>query len=444
MVGVVTRRDVLAARGERPARRGAAAEPLDLGHRLLSLPGLAAVFEAVQAVAGRFAGVYLVGGAVRDLLLGGDALDVDLAVEGDGIAFARALAELLRGRVVPHEAFGTAVVVHAAGRLDVASTRTEYYEAPAALPDVERASIRQDLLRRDFTVNAMAVALHGTAFGHLVDPFGGRADLEARTLRVLHSLSFVDDPTRIFRGVRYEARYGFRLDPATERLARSCVEMGLVGAVSPARVRDELLPLLAEDAAARAVARLGSLGLAPALHPRLTADEETARLVERLDALRLRHAPHLPPWRLRLAALARGLEAEALVDWLASLRLRRRDADRIADAVVAAPRLLAVLADTSAAADAVAAIAPHDPDGALLALALAPEGPARAWLERYLAELREVELEIDGRDLAGLGLRESPRVGEVLAEVRRRKLNGELTGRDDELAVAQALILAAR
>jgi tRNA nucleotidyltransferase (CCA-adding enzyme) len=442
VVGVVTRSDVLRALGElapEPPRAGGAR---DLAERLLSLPGLRMVFETIQAVSVGFEGVYLVGGTVRDILLGEPSFDVDIAVEGDGIALGRALADALGGRAVPHERFGTAVVLYGdGGRLDVATTRTEFYDAPGALPSVEQASLRQDLYRRDFTINAMAVSLKGEDFGRLVDFFGGLRDLERTVVRVLHNLSFIDDPTRIFRAIRYESRYGFRMDRYTAALAHACVDMGLVGELSSARLRDELVQLLGEERVSDAVRRLGELGLAHAIHPHLATDDETVALLERVDALRERHAPEAPAWRLRLAALARRMPPEELYEWFHRLRIRRRDADAIADAVGVSSRLLERLASVTEPAEARRLIEPHDPDGAVYARALGSGGPAEAWLERYFDELRSVELEISGGDLVALGVGESPRVGEILGEVLRRKLNGELLdGRGAELEAARALI----
>ena len=440
VVGVVTRSDVLRGLGEPLAAEEPAAGP-DLRDRLLAVPGLGRVFEAVQAVGEGFEGVYLVGGAVRDLLMGEPSFDVDIAVEGDGIAFGRALARELGGRAVPHDKFGTAIVVHEGGRVDVATARTEFYDYPGALPAVEQASIRQDLYRRDFTINALAVSLKGEDFGRVVDFFGGFDDLEAGVVRVIHPLSFIDDPTRIFRGIRYETRYGFRMDGHTASLARACVEMNLVGELSSARLRDELQALLSEERAAEAVARMADLGVAAAVHPHLAADGESVRLVGASDELRARFTPEVPAWRARLAVLARPLSAHELFDWFERLRLRRRDAGLVADAVTVAPRLLELLAETDEAAEIRRLVEPHDPDGALLALTLAGEdGPARERLERYFRELRGVSLEITGGDLAGLGVAESPRVGEILDELLRRKLNGELDGRSAELEAARELL----
>ena len=408
--------------------------------RLRARSAFAPVFEAVQAASEPFDGVYLVGGAVRDVLMDEPTFDLDIAVEGDGIAFGRALASALGGRAVPHEKFGTAIVLAGDGtRVDVATTRTEFYDRPAALPRVERATLRQDLFRRDFTVNAMAVSLKGDDFGDLVDFFGGQADLEAGVVRVLHPLSFIDDPTRLFRAIRYENRYGFRMDGHTASLARSCVEMNLVGELSSARLRDELQSLLGEETVDAAILRLEELGVAAAIHPHLAADDEAVRLIGESDAFRARYVPEVPAWRARLAVLARRLPPDELFDWFERLRLRRRDAELVADAVTVGPKLGALVTSTDEPAELRRLVEPHDPDGALFALALADE-PVRERLGRYFDELRGVRLEISGSDLATLGIEESPRVGEILGELLRRKVNGELAGREAEIDAARELL----
>jgi tRNA nucleotidyltransferase (CCA-adding enzyme) len=435
VVGVVTRSDLLHALGEQalaPERPG----PI-LTDELARLEHLQPVFDAVAAASEPFDGVYLVGGTVRDILLGERNFDVDIAVEGDAIAFAQALADALGGRVRAHRKFGTAVVLYGDGeRVDVVTARTEFYDAPAALPTVEHASIREDLFRRDFTINAMAVSLKGADFGRLVDPFGGRRDLEAKTIRVLHNLSFIDDPTRIFRAIRYENRYGFRMDEHTLRLARGCIEMGLVGDLSSARLRDELEALLEEGEIEHSILRLAELGADRAIHPHLAADAEAVALLRGVRGLRDRYGLDVPSWRLGLEVLARKLPPDEVYDWLNRLKVRRRDAEQIAAAVTVAPRLVERLQKGAEPADVVALAEPYAPDAPLLALALADLAP----LHQYFELLRDVRLEVSGADLAELGLKESPRVGEILAELRRRKLNGELDGRDSELAAARELI----
>lgn len=439
VLGVVTRSDLLRA-FEEPVSEGEEGPEASIAEQLAGLERLAPVFEAAQAVSEGYEGVYLVGGAVRDVLMSEPSFDVDVAVEGDGIAFAEALGGALGGRIVPHEKFGTAIVISAGGeRVDVATARTEFYDYPAALPRVERASIRQDLFRRDFTINAMAASLRGEDFGRLVDPFGGLRDLERRVVRVLHNLSFIDDPTRIFRAIRYENRYGFAMDAHTVGLARACVEMDLVGELSSARLRDELQALLGEARVGESVLRLSELGIDRAIHPHLAADQDAVELIETLDGLRARYTPEVPAWRLRLAALGRALPPDELYDWFARLKIRRRDADLIADAVTVAPKLSRLLEDATEPAVVHALVAPHDPDGALFALAAAT-GPARERLEQYFDDLRGVRLEISGADLAELGVGESPQVGAILEEVLRRKLNGEVEGRAAELEAARELL----
>jgi tRNA nucleotidyltransferase (CCA-adding enzyme) len=434
VVGVVTRSDLLGALGEPSEEREEPGQ--SLLEQLRALP-LDDVFEAVAAVSEGYEGVYLVGGTVRDILLGEPGFDVDIAVEGDAIAFADSLAKALGGRATPHSKFGTAVVSYAEdGRVDVVTARTEFYDAPAALPTVEHATIREDLFRRDFTINAMAVSLKGGDLGRLVDPFGGRRDLEERTIRVLHNLSFIDDPTRIFRAIRYENRLGFRMDGHTERLARSTIEMGLVGDLSTSRLRDELEALLSEGDVSHSLLRLAELGADKAVHPHLEGGLETAKLMARLTALNDELGAGVPAWRLGLAALARELPPDEVYAWLDRMKVRRRDAERIAAAVTVGPRLAERLRVAADPADVVALAEPYAPDAPLYALALERSEP----LERYFRDLRRVRLEIGGAELADLGLAESPRVGEVLGELRRRKLNGELPDRAAELAAAQELV----
>ena len=440
VVGVVTRTDVLRALGA-PEEAPSPAAADTIADALESLPHLTRVFEAVAAAAEHAEGVYLVGGTVRDILLDEPSFDVDIAVEGDGVALAHAVAEALEGRVRPHEKFGTAVVIYGDGeRVDIVTARTEFYDAPGALPSVEHATIREDLFRRDFTINAMAASLKGDDFGRLVDPFGGRRDLEEGRIRVLHNLSFIDDPTRIFRAIRYENRYGFRMDEHTAALAHGCVEMGLVGDLSSSRLRDELVALLEEGEVDHSIRRLAELGADRAVHPHLAADEETIELLRRLRALNAEFGLAVPAWRLGLAALARKLPPDEVYGWLDRLKVRRKDAERIAAAVTVGPRIVERLRSGSLeTAELVGVAEPYAPDAPLYALALS--GDER--LREYFRSLHAIRLEITGSDLAELGLGESPRVGEILAELRRRKLNGQLEGRDSELAAARELITQA-
>ena len=201
--------------------------------------------------------IFLVGGFVRDLLLRQRNLDVDVVVEGDGISFARAFAATAKCRVREHEKFGTAVIVFPDGfKIDIASARLEYYASPAALPNVEHASIRHDLYRRDFTINTLTISLSPDDYGQLLDFFGVQRDLKDKTIRVLHNLSFIEDPTRLFRAIRFEQRLGFRIGRQTERLMRSAVRMKLVRKVGGPRILNELEQLLDEPQVVAALERL--------------------------------------------------------------------------------------------------------------------------------------------------------------------------------------------
>ena len=412
-----------------------------IAEALQTNPRLRAIVEVVAARDEGAPGVFVVGGTVRDILLGeecGD--DIDLAVEGDAIAFAYLLAEALGGHATPHHKFGTAVVSDGSDQhVDVVTTRRESYHAPGALPTVEHAELAHDLHRRDFTINAMAASLDPEDLALLFDPYGGRADLDQGTVRVLHDRSFVDDPTRILRGITYEARFGFSFDEHTEALARSCVASGHVRDLASSRLRDELVDLLEDPRAASGMRRLGELGVDRAIHPLLRGDDEAAALFARAMALRAELQVDAPAWRLGLAVLARAMTADEEYDWLERLKIRRRDAERIVGAVIAAPRIVERLrSEALEPADVVALADPFAPDAPLLALAL----EERPELRDYFTRLRDVRLEIRGEDLIALGLPESPRVGAILGEIRRRKLNGQLDGREAELEAARELMAA--
>jgi tRNA nucleotidyltransferase/poly(A) polymerase len=226
------------------------------------------------------------------------------------------------------------------------------------------------------------------------------------------------------------------MDDHTVRLARGTIEMGLVGDLSSARLRDELEALLSEGDVEHSILRLADLGAASAIHPHLAADDEAVALLRRLIELRDRYGLEMPAWRLGLAALARRLPPDEVYDWLQRLKVRRRDAEQVAAAVTVGPKLVERLQGGASPAEVVAAAEPYAPDAPLFALALADLEPLHAYFDR----LRDVRLEVSGADLAELGLGESPRVGEILTELRRRKLNGELDGRASELAAAKELI----
>jgi tRNA nucleotidyltransferase (CCA-adding enzyme) len=354
-----------------------------------ALHGAYPELDAVRKAAGEEP-VYLVGGAVRDLLLGRGRSDIDLVVEGD----AAALAERLGAGHVSHERFATAKVRLDGHEVDIAAARAESYPHPGALPEVRPAKLEDDLARRDFTINAMAIPLRGEP--ELIDPHHGHADLEAGVLRVLHEDSFIDDPTRALRAARYAARFGFSPEPRTDALLRETD----LGTVSEDRREAELLRLAAEPDAPRAFELLAEWGL---VEPREGGVELAARVAGLLSS---------PPWEV-VAYRDRAVLVAAVGPVGGEVELANAAPERPSDAVELARG--------------------HGPVELVIARAMGAE-----WLDRYLEEWRSVELEIDGEDLIAAGIPQGPALGRGLREALRRKLDGEIAGREQELETALA------
>jgi tRNA nucleotidyltransferase (CCA-adding enzyme) len=399
----------------------------DLGQRIRGLPGADRLLPALEGLAP----AWLVGGAVRDLMLGAGTVDLDVAIEGDAREVARELAARLDGEAVEHERFGTATVKADGLALDLASTRRESYAHPGALPDVEPASLDEDLARRDFTVNAMAASLAADSPGDVRDPHDGRVDLDGGVIRVLHGGSFIDDPTRLLRAVRYESRLGFRMDPETERLAREAIAAGALSTVSGARIRDELLDMLGEPTVAASVARLQDLGLDRALSP-LLGDARPEDVAAAAGAAEVRGG------RRRFAALAAMIapDPEDLAGWIEDLNLRAEDRDAVLHAARKGPQLVRSLEPPLPDSAIHALLHCELPETLGVALAL---GARQTAIDRYLERLSGTGLDITGDDLRAAGIPEGPAIGHALRETLKRKLDGEVAGREDELALATQL-----
>jgi tRNA nucleotidyltransferase (CCA-adding enzyme) len=362
-------------------------DPEKLAALLESLPGIEALRSLAQKVP-----AYLVGGVVRDLLLARPRLDIDVVIEGDVAALADAPGFVLErgGR------FLTGKLSLDGAEIDIAQARAETYPQPGALPEVTPATIDQDLARRDFTVNAMAIPLAGNA--ELVDPHGGLDDLRAGTVRVLHDRSFIDDPTRALRAARYAARFDLELEPRTEKLLRAAD----LSTVSDDRVQGELRRIAAEPDPAKAVSLIVEWGILPSIDP--AAPERVASVVELASG---------PPWA--------GWADRELALMLAIVR----PLPQIRELVAATPER---------PSDAFRLAERWDPSQLLVARVLGAD-----WLDRYAAELRHVRLEITGDDLIGEGIPEGPAIGDGLKAALSGKLDGEVWGRDEELRVALAV-----
>lgn len=458
LVGVLTRGDLLrslfrlhaGAAGSAPVpvtpgAGGSAPNVKALMQERLS-PRVQEVLEEVSRAADhKGVGAYMVGGIVRDLLLNVRNDDVDIVVEGDGIALAALLRDALGGRLRPHRKFGTAVLLLADNyRIDVARARTEYYDYPAALPTVEWSSLKRDLYRRDFTVNALAIQLGAKGGGRLIDFFGGQHDLKERVIRVLHNLSFVEDPTRVFRAVRFEQRYRFRLDRQTRMLLDGALRKDLVNRLSGPRLWSELVLVLQEQEPLRVLERLQDLKALHCFHPSLRVLPAHRRLFGRISEVcswsRLQF-PSVPfdPWMLYLLALVDVLEEAEVRRFCDRFPLPRR----VAEVIAAGRREWAAVQSLFAGGELPLT---SRVDGAFRSLPLAvilffiakdEEGGLRRGATVYLEKFRDVRPILRGEDLIRLGLEPGPRFKQILERLRAARLNGEVRSREDEEAVVR-------
>ena len=438
-------------------------------------------------------GVYAVGGFVRDLLLGRTNLDLDLAVEGEGPEFARALAARYNGEIRVHERFGTAVVFLPDGlKIDVATARIEYYEYPAALPQVERAKLRHDLYRRDFTVNAMAIQLNAPRFGELIDFFGGCRDLGRGLIRVLYNMSFIEDPTRILRAVRFEQRYRFRMEPQTEQLMADALERGFLREVSGSRIRDEMVLILEEADPLAIIKRLAQLGVMEQILPEAELGRQTWRTLRRLPRVlekirslgkrrkgsllqpEVRKILRQAPGEIKPAAEANGLlpgtdtlkreagedEGEReflpwLVYWLAlfaetsetkakeaveRLRFNRRAAQAVGQAYEVRARMQNLQNNSSSRLPMSAihhVLAGVSLEVIAYLLARAATRTEERRLLRYLEIRGEEHPLLTGEDLKNMGLKPGPHFRVILDLLRDARLDRKVKTREEEVLLVQ-------
>jgi tRNA nucleotidyltransferase (CCA-adding enzyme) len=415
--------------------------------RLGSLPGGPELIAAAR----RREDISLVGGAVRDLLLGHWPRELDVTVDGDAAGLATSLAasvspsERAYGHPVQptlHDRFGTASVAWAYGRIDVAERRAESYSAPGALPDVRHGTFDEDLARRDFTVNAIALPLAGPGRGVLREVDGALEDLAAGLLRVLHDGSFTDDPTRILRVARYAARLGFEVEAHTLELARAAVAGGALDTVSGARIGTELWLAAGEADRAAAFELLGAMGVLAALGLPSPFDAGLAR-----DALALLPSDGRPEMLVMAAAFCpratpadkheRAQALEAAGELANRLQFTHEQRGEMLEAVYV-PLLVRSVASASSDASAFGSLDARRLEAAALmgALAAREDGPAASRIREWLETQRHVKLEIDGHDLIAAGMPEGPQIGARLAAALRAKREGAAEGHAAELRAA--------
>lgn len=402
--------------------------------------------------------VYTVGGFVRDLLLERPNQDMDIVVEGNGIAYARELARELGGRVREHKEFLTAVVIFETSpgekrRVDVATARLEYYEYPAALPTIELSSIKMDLFRRDFTINALAIRLNTTAFGHLVDFFGGQRDMRERLIRILHTLSFVEDPTRCLRAVRFEQRYAFRLGAAAEKLIKNAIQLKIIDKVSGPRLFHELTLIFDEHDPVTCIARMDALGLLGAIHPLLALNSQKSELLRAikdiLDWYRLLYFDEVPePWFVYLLGLCRNLHSQEVMAVFARLgvaQLRKMDMlhwrERIRTTLPHIEAWQQQDKTTRRVSVLCGLLADIPLEGLLYMMARSGQEGVRKSLSRYITEWRREKVDISGNDLKALGLEPGPLFGRIMRRLLAAKRDGEATTFESQRVLALALAL---
>jgi len=454
LIGVATRTDLIRLWGT-PRRASDLRNVGALLERVLSSPTLSMVRRISETANAMGCVPYLVAGLVRDLLLGSSVFDIDMVIEGDAIQLARRLATELGGHVRTHGQFGTAhwtLTDEVWSRIDgfrtgddvpygidLVTARTEFYTHPTALPEVARSSIKQDLHRRDFTINTMAIRLDHGHWGELLDFYGGQSDLESGVIRVLHSLSFVDDPTRMLRGARFEARLGFSMDARTSELISSALP--LLDRVSGSRIRHELALIFREDEPERALCRLEDLLVLKHIDDDLVCDEW---LRERYRAIRTELSPttwelaETDSFFLHLGLLSCRMGSQALQRLSQRLQLAREDADDM--------QLLRDLVD-GLPLDGVSR-----PSEVYHSLALCPArviaaawlavdpGVLRGQLLNYQTTWRSVRTETSGDDLLAMGLKPGPLFGEILRALLDAKLDGEVVTQHEEAALLRVLL----
>lgn len=457
IVGIVTRTDLLKNLAPEPLTPGR----LNLASRLeavLPPDRLELLKTMAEAAFEQRAALYIVGGFVRDLLLERPSLDFDLVVEGDAITLARTLAARFGGRVTGHARFGTAkwhlddrgdappcqLKVEGLTSLDLVSARTEFYTHPTALPTVERGSIKLDLHRRDFTINTLALRLDGRHYGELHDYWGGLADLRAGLVRVLHSLSFVDDPTRILRAVRFEQRFSFRIEQRSMQLLLEA--RPLIDRLSGDRIRHELNHILSSSFAPQIISRLHSLDLLSAIHPSLTWDDWLYARLERLQSLDPR-----PEWGLSgdRASLCRDL---GYTLWL--IQLEPEQSDGVARRLKLPVQLRRVTQSACALWRDRRALVSASPSQATLRLEEAPplaryalflatsDAQLRTVLQNFVSRWHQLQPLTDGYALKKRGLAPGPRYRQVIGALRQAWLDGQVQTPAQEQALLEQLLQA--
>ena len=380
---------------------------------------------------------FVVGGFVRDLLLGRSNLDIDIVIEGDGIRFAQSFADRQGAKVKTHQRFGTAVVIMSDGfKIDFATARKETYVKPGNLPYVSAGSIEDDLYRRDFTINAMAIDLSEKGFGELVDAYNGFSDLENRIIRIIHNLSFIDDPTRIFRAIRFEQRYGFTIEPHTELLIGSAISVGSLKTITMQRLRNEILLILKEDYPLPALYRIGNFGLLGCINPSLCISEglflKVRESIEWWNSESSDYHEAADPVLLNLMALLDQFSVSEIDSISRSLFLINRYSEALA---ASKDRLLGAMKNLGEKGNLPSGIYSSlkvlSLELLLFARSKTDDPSLKDRISNYLTMLRKIKPLVNGNDLRKLGYPEGPLYSQILSELFALQLDGIIQSKTD-------------
>lgn len=389
--------------------------------------------------------VYLVGGFVRDLILRVKNLDLDIVVEGDGIKFAEDFAKLLEARITAHRQFGTATVLLKFGlKVDFSSARKESYPQPAHLPVVSSGSLKDDLFRRDFTINAMAISLTD---GSIVDYFGGRDDLINKKIRVLHDLSFKDDPTRILRAVRFEQRYDFNIEPKTLELLKEAVKLKMLEKVQPHRTRDDLVLVLKENNPLKEVRRIKQLTGFKFIHPKLNLSVKTYAYLKSLEKeikwfnKNYPQRRSLDTWLIYLIGLCDSLNPAAIREICEKFGLRKGEEKRLLSYKQVTRKFIVELSNPKIKPSRIfALLEPLSYETVISLRAKYNNSVFKRQIADFLEIYNGMRVFVSGDDLHGLGLIPGPQYQKIFAQVLNAKLNGEVKDKKEELSLIRELL----
>jgi tRNA nucleotidyltransferase (CCA-adding enzyme) len=381
--------------------------------------------------------VFTVGGFVRDLLLGVENQDIDITVEGKGIDFAKAYSRIEKGKLICHPKFGTAVVTLRGERVDIATARREFYPYPAALPQVEFSHLQDDLFRRDFTINSLAICLNPSRFGQLVDLYGGQKDLKEGIIRVLHPLSFRDDPTRIFRAIRLATRYSFHFEEKTLGWLQEARREKMINRLSGTRLRNEIVLILSEDYVSPPLRMMANMEILSFLHPNLRISPEMEKIFKELPEIfcwyyLMWEEERIEKWLVSFIVLTQDLKEEELKNIMPKLRFTRRQTGGVLSARKAIPLREKLSSPEISASNIYFLLHPYPLEVLFYLPTQTRDFFARRHILQFLTQLRRVKTQITGRDLQAFNYPPGPHYRELLKELLTARLDGKIKNKKEE------------